>query len=181
MRPRVFIPGWGGSGPEHWQTVWQAQQRGSRRVELPDWWSPEPETWIAAIDRTVREVVATLGQPPVLIAHSLACVAVAAWAARHRAPVAGALLVAPADPERADAAAVLRTFAPVPLGRLPFPSRVVVSDDDPYVSLERATVFATAWGAELELVPGARHINVASGHGAWPEGLALLRQVVARA
>ena len=72
MRPRVFIPGWGGSGPDHWQTVWQGQQRGARRVELPDWFNPEPDLFVAAIDRTVREVVAATGQPPVLIAHSLA-------------------------------------------------------------------------------------------------------------
>jgi predicted alpha/beta hydrolase family esterase len=91
--------------------------------------------------------------------------------------LAGALLVAPSDVERADAAAVLREFGPVPRARLGFPAQVVVSDDDPYVELARARAFAEAWGAGLTVVPGAGHLNVASGHGEWPAGLELLRQL----
>ena len=179
MLPRVFVPGWGGSGPDHWQTRWQARTRGARRVEMPDWLAPDRTAWIAALERTVRAVGATHQRPPLLIAHSLGCVAVAAWAAQHRHPIAGALLVAPADLDRPTANPALRGFAPTPWGRLPFPSLVVVSDNDPHVSVDRARAFAAAWGSALELVPGAGHINVASGHGDWPEGLVLLRQLAA--
>ena len=30
MRTRLLIPGWGGSGPDHWQTRWQARFRGAQ-------------------------------------------------------------------------------------------------------------------------------------------------------
>jgi predicted alpha/beta hydrolase family esterase len=62
----------------------------------------------------------------------------------------------------------------MPLVRLPFPSVVVASSDDPYVTVERATTFATAWGSALKLVEGAGHLNSASGLGEWPAGYALL-------
>lgn len=180
IRPRIFIPGWGGSGPGHWQTLWQAQLRGSRRVELRDWLGADRATWIAGIDRTVRDTVADTGIAPILVAHSLGCIAVAAWAAQHRRPIAGALLVAPADPDAPSATSALRVFAPTPLAPLPFPSTLVTSDDDPYVSVERAREFASAWGSDLQILPGAGHLNVASGHGEWPDGLALLRALSTR-
>jgi predicted alpha/beta hydrolase family esterase len=65
-------------------------------------------------------------------------------------------------------------FAPVPLEPLPFASIVVSSDNDPYVALDRAREYAAAWGSTLHVLPGAGHINAASGHGPWPEGFALL-------
>lgn len=178
MRPRLFVPGWGGSGPDHWQTRWQSQMRGARRVEMPDWFAPDRARWIAALDRAVATIIRDTGARPLVIAHSLGCIAVAAWAEVQPVPrLAGALLVAPSDIERADAAAVLRDFGPVPLARLGAPAQVVVSDCDPYVEVERARGFAEAWGASFTIVPGAGHINVASGHGDWPGGLELLRQL----
>jgi hypothetical protein len=62
----------------------------------------------------------------------------------------------------------------MPLVRLPFPSIVVASTDDPYVTVDRATAFATAWGSRLTLVERAGHLNSASGLGDWPLGYALL-------
>lgn len=179
MRPRVFVPGWGGSGPDHWQTRWQARSRGARRVEVPDWFAPTRASWIAALDRTVRAARDAHQQPPILIAHSLGCLAVAAWVERQPSAVAGALLAAPPDVERDDTPAVLRDFAPMPRVRLPFPSLLVSSDDDPYITVARATELATAWGSQLTVIPGAGHLNASSGHGDWPEGLTLLRQLAA--
>lgn len=166
----VLIPGWGGSGPEHWQTLWQARLPQVRRVEMPDWLTPEPTSWVAALDDVVSEVVSVDRRAPFLIAHSLGCVAVARWAGERSRPVAGALLVAPPDLERPDAPPELRSFSPVPRHRLPFPTVVVASTDDPYASLEYSAALAAGWGAALEVLPGAGHINAASGHGAWPEG-----------
>jgi hypothetical protein len=87
--------------------------------------------------------------------------------------------VAPCDPEKHDAAAELRPFAPVPLARLPFPAHVVASTDDPFATAERSRTFADAWGAELALIGPAGHIATASGHGEWPEGRALLARLAA--
>ena len=58
--------------------------------------------------------------------------------------------------------------------RLPFPTIVAASRDDPYVAFERAIDMAKAWGAELADIGNAGHINTASGYGAWLDGERLL-------
>lgn len=88
-----------------------------------------------------------------------------------------ALLVAPADAEHAERP-LLHSFAPLPASPLGFPSIVVASDDDPYIRPARAVTLAATWGGRLVLLRGAGHINAASGHGEWPDGLALLGQLL---
>jgi predicted alpha/beta hydrolase family esterase len=85
--------------------------------------------------------------------------------------------VAPSDPEAAKFPSGTTGFAPMPLVRLPFPSVVVASSNDPFVTVSRAQTFATAWGSEFVMIGEAGHINGASGLGDWPEGLAFLRSL----
>ncbi len=82
--------------------------------------------------------------------------------------------MAPSDPAGPNYPRGPVGFDPVPRVRLPFPSIVVASDRDPYVSSDRAREYAAAWGSRLVMLPDAGHINVASGHGPWPEGFELL-------
>ncbi|HEU0013478.1 MAG TPA: alpha/beta fold hydrolase [Longimicrobium sp.] len=173
-RPILIVPGWTNSGPEHWQSRWEREMPGCRRVQQRDWDHPDRGEWIAALDNAVRAAPA----PPVLVAHSLGCLAVAWWAAAFPAPVHGALLVAPVDVEQADTPAELRSFGPVPIARLPFPSTVVASRSDPYAAFDRARAFAEAWGARLVDAGDAGHLNAASGHGPWPQGERLLRELL---
>jgi hypothetical protein len=168
--PILIVPGYRGSGPGHWQSLLAHELATARRVEMPSWTEPRRDAWVAALERAV----AACPRPPVLVAHSLGCVAVAHWAARSPRPVAAALLVAPCDVERPVLAGALRDFAPLPRTRLPFPSRIAASSDDPYLDLERAGDLAQAWGAPLAALGARGHINVASGFGPWPEGKALL-------
>lgn len=177
MTRYLIIPGWSGSGPDHWQTHWESTLDHAQRVEMPDWFSPRRAAWIAALDRAIHAAEV----PAILIAHSLGCLAVAHWARSGHHPVRGALLVAPADLDRVDCPASLRDFAPVPRARLPFPSRVVASDNDPYVTAVRAQQMAGDWGAQLTVMTGAGHVNAASGLGLWPEGRALLAALAALA
>ena len=65
----------------------------------------------------------------------------------------------------------------MPLQPLPFPSIVVASRDDRYVTMARAREFATAWGSELVDLGDAGHINSASGLGGWPAGYGLLQRL----
>ena len=102
---------------------------------------------------------------------------VAHWAAQYGHRIKGALLVAPSDVETARYAAFPTTgFGPMPLQRLPFPSKVVFSTTDEWVSPARARQFAAAWGSEAVDVGDAGHLNAASGYGPWPAGQALLAQ-----
>ena len=173
--PRVFIvPGLGNSGPGHWQSHFEALNPDFTRIEQREWESPARTDWVATLEHALAGE--DLGRV-VLVAHSLGCVTVAHWAARYGHAIRGALLVAPSDVETAHYAAFPTTgFGPMPLQRLPFPSTVVTSSTDDWVSPVRARQFADAWGSELVNIGAAGHINAASGHGPWPDGLALLRQ-----
>lgn len=169
------MPGFGGSGPGHWQTVWQRDLAQARRVEQADWDAPRLGAWLATL-----KGASDAAPGSVIVAHSLGCILLAhLLAERPAAPVAAALLVAPADVEsRCPAYEALREFAPIPLRRLPFPSTVVASSDDPFVSIERAAIFAERWGAPMIDIGPYGHVNVDAGFGPWPEGRAILDRLV---
>lgn len=170
----LILPGWQGSPADHWQSHWQQSLPTASRVEQLDWDNPDPYEWVANLDRRLAEVCT----PTILIAHSLGCITVARWAAQaagHVLPrVQGALLVAPADVERADCPQALRSFAPIVRQALPFPTCVVGSDNDPAASMPRVLELAQQWGSEIAVLPGAGHINVKSGFNLWEPGFAYL-------
>lgn len=171
----LILPGWQNSGPEHWQSLWEATH-GYRRVEQHDWLRPLRGDWIARLE----DVLLQRDAPAVLVAHSLGCLLVAAWAAHSRNAhlVRAALLVAPGDAEREALRPVLTSWSPIPLQKLPFKSMLVGSRNDPYCSLERAKAFAGAWGSDFIDYGNLGHINDESGLGAWSHGHELLVQIV---
>ncbi len=171
----LLLPGWQDSGPQHWQSLWQAQQ-GFQRVDQHDWMRPLRGDWIARLE----DVLLSLNAPAVLVAHSLGCQLVAAWAAhsRNTQRVRAALLVAPADVASQELRQMLNSWSPPVLHRLPFSSTVVASRNDPYCSFERASHFASHWGAALVDAGAAGHINAESGLGDWPTGQALLQALI---
>ncbi|WP_455774498.1 RBBP9/YdeN family alpha/beta hydrolase, partial [Burkholderia stabilis] len=59
-------------------------------------------------------------------------------------------------------------FGPVPHERLPFPTCVVASSDDPYGSIAFARGCARAWGSAFHDIGPRGHINADSGLGDWP-------------
>jgi hypothetical protein len=94
------------------------------------------------------------------------------------ARIKGALLVAPVDVDSKDAPKPLKDFAPTPRELLPFPSIVVASSNDPYVTMPRAREFARSWGSRFVDIGAVGHINGESGLGDWPEGKRLLRHLI---
>jgi len=172
--PVLMLPGYADSGYRHWQSQWERADPACRRVVQRDWLQPRLDEWLATLDREVAACAA----PPVLVAHSLACTLVAHWVARGAAGARAALLVAPSDTDMvAELQEEVRTFAPVPLVRLPFPSIVVASTSDPFAPMTRATAFAEAWGSRLVTIGDAGHINAETGFGPWPEGRRLLAEL----
>ena len=174
VQPIVIVPGWRNSGPGHWQSLWAEQLPGARRVEQDDWDTPRRDAWVGQLARTVTEAAAH-GNPVVVVAHSLGCIATAHLPPEVMQHIGAALLVAPADPERRG---VLADFAPVPYQPLPFRSLVVASSNDPYCPSRLAGAYARAWGSEFVRLNNAGHINVDSGHGPWPLGLGLLQSLL---
>ncbi|MDE2048197.1 MAG: serine hydrolase family protein [Betaproteobacteria bacterium] len=167
----LTLPGWLGSGAQHWQTRWE-RLHGDQRVEQHDWVTPQRGDWVARLEDVVLQQAA----PVVLAAHSLGCQLIAAWAAvsRSTARVRGALLVAPPDLMRDDIAPALQRWRPPALAPLPFGATVVASQNDPFCAFERSAELAQCWRAALVSAGPRGHLNAESGLGDWPEGRALL-------
>src|SRR5690606_33706910 len=166
VHPVLILPGYGGSGPEHWQTLWERAHPGFRRVEARDWDRPDRAEWVENLEAAARAA----GEGAILIAHSLACLQVVHWAAAHPESarrMRAALLVAPPDPESPAFPAAATGFSPLPMRPLPFRSLVVGSTNDPYAAPEFAENCARAWGARFASVGAKGHINAASGLGEW--------------
>lgn len=172
--PVLILPGWHNSDPDHWQSQWQATH-GHIRVQQHSWDRPLRGDWMMQLEEAVLQ-----HGPCVLVAHSLACVLVAAWAAHslnsHR--VKAALLVAPADTERQEMQQALHSWSPIVRERLPFASTLAASRNDPYCSFMRASALAHAWGSNMVDCGMSSHINTAAGLGDWPEGFALLQNLL---
>lgn len=174
----LLLPGWQNSGADHWQTHWQARY-GYQRLDQHDWQRPLRGDWIMRLEEALLARDAS-APPVVLIAHSLGCLLVAAWAtlSRQHHRVRAALLVAPPDVETPALAGVLRSWSPIALERLPFASRVVASSDDPYARLHRSVGWANAWGSACVCIGKAGHINAEAGFGPWEEGQVQLRALL---
>src|SRR5690606_13969368 len=142
------------------------------------WIDPDPDDWTD----TIVQAVELAERPVVFVAHALAVVALVQAAPRLPAGKArGALLVSPPDIElHPGAPEAMRSFGNVPRDPLPFPSLLVISSSEPYCSLERAADFAGAWGSDFHEAGDAGHIDTASGHGPWPEGLLMFTRLMQR-
>ena len=172
----LLLPGWMNSDAAHWQSRWE-QLHGWPRVDQNDWIWPRRGDWMARLD----EVVQAINAPLLLVAHSLGGHLVASWAAhsQHTARVVGAMLVAPPDTERDDLAPNLFSWRATPRQRLPFPSLVVISTNDPYCATTRAALMAADWGSACVSIGAHGHINGASGLADWPQGVELLQTLCA--
>ena len=169
------MPGYGGSGADHWQTHWE-RDLPANRFRPASWDEPDARDWADALSRVVSD-----GEGPVfLVAHSLGCLTAASWLARRGGGVVcGALLVAVPDPSgRAFPAAATAGGFGVVRRRLPVPVTVVVSENDPYATVGWTRDLAAVWGAETVGIGAAGHVNDASGLGAWPAGREILRGLV---
>lgn len=161
----VTVPGYRGSGPQHWQTAWERAHPSFVRFAPSSWDLPDPADWSAALDRAVSD------GPAVLVAHSLGCLAAADFARRHPARVRGVFLVAVPDPGAPAFPQAARSFAARPLGgALGVPALVIASGDDPFCSADRSSDIARAWGSGWASVGNLGHINSDSHLGEWTLG-----------
>jgi predicted alpha/beta hydrolase family esterase len=180
-RVRVLIvPGLHGSGPAHWQSWLQSQLRQAVRVEQDDWTTPDLARW----SRRIGEVVAREPEAPwIAVAHSFGCLALAhhlggqATIARRDVAsggIAGALFVAPAEPDR------FRVGDALPQRTLGVPSTMLASDTDPWMSADSAARWARQWGAGFINLGDVGHINADAGFGPLPRALRITQSMIRR-
>lgn len=177
----LIVPGLRDHVAEHWQTL--LAERLTRVASVPPMGREDLDCGarVAAIEAAMDAIEG----PVVIVAHSGGCVMIAHWAhvTRHAAKLRGALLATPPDFDRPMPAGypTLQALAasgwlPVPRARLPFPSLVAASRNDPLGSFVRVSELARDWGSELVDLGEVGHLNPASGYGEWP----LAEQLIAR-
>lgn len=174
MTHYFIVPGLGNSGTEHWQTHFEKTLPDAQRIEQEEWEAPSCAAWIATIDAALQRYDLS---NVVLIGHSLGCSAIAHWAEQYGKRVRGALLVAPSDMESPLYTFPIKGFDKMPTKHMDFKTILVASTNDPWVTLDRAALFAKDWGSTLVNIGNAGHINVAAGFGPWEEGLALVKML----
>ncbi|WP_454764166.1 RBBP9/YdeN family alpha/beta hydrolase [Cupriavidus campinensis] len=170
----LTVPGLHGSGPAHWQSRWEARFPGWQRIEQHDWARPSLPLWAERVSEGVSRALRVASRGAVLVAHSFGCLATLRQAALDPSGIAGALLVAPADPDKFGVGALL------PASRLPFPTILIASRNDPWMHQRTAFAWGTLWGSELIDAGQLGHINADSGLGDWLPGQAQLATLLQR-
>lgn len=166
----LLLPGLYNSGPAHWQSLWETEIRNVSRVQQTNWHQPDCQNWLSNLDQQIRDS----DEPLIIVAHSLGCALLAHWVqsslllSAETSKVRGALLVAPPDVAREEFPAP--SFSPMPTIRMPFPSKVIASENDPWCELDQAQLWARAWDAEFHCIGAKGHINGESGLGIWIQG-----------
>jgi predicted alpha/beta hydrolase family esterase len=179
MTPHLLIiPGLGDSGENHWQSFWLKKFTNSTKVIQDNWEEPQLEQWL----HNLNEAIQKLEEPTILVAHSLAVSLVMHWLSHNNNPnIIGAMLVAPADVDSPEHTPdFLRKFAPIPTSKLPFPSTVVGTENDTYMSIERGKELADDWGSDFVNIGKKGHINSDSNLEYWEEGQVFLEQLIAK-
>jgi predicted alpha/beta hydrolase family esterase len=174
----LIMPGLGDSGPQHWQYFWLQAYANSTKLIQQNWDQPLLDDWLSTMHATIVKI----NQPIVLVAHSLAVSLVLHYTKKFPSThIKGALLVAPADVESPfHTPPETHHFAPIPKHKLPFPNMLIASENDPYMDFNTSKKYAELWGSEFISMGKLGHINSASNLEYWPEGQALLAQLITR-
>jgi predicted alpha/beta hydrolase family esterase len=167
MATPLIVPGLHGSCAYHWQTWLEDRLPLARRVLQADWDKADIGQWADVLEKAIL----LQSDRVLLIAHSFGCLASVAAASRSASRIAGALLVAPSDTQR------FAIDERLVHAKLPFPSTLVASRNDPWMSFPRAQLWAECWGSRFVDVGHKGHINVASGYGPWPDVLPLIAEL----
>jgi len=177
----LIVPGLRDHMPAHWQTLLEQKLPHARcvpRMEHHDKLSCA--AWVTMLD----ESLAAIAGPVILVAHSAGVMIVVHWARRNRRSIKGALLATPPDfesplPDGYPTRAVLEQngWLPTPRERLPFPSIVAASANDPLGCYERVEALAQTWGSKVVNVGSVGHLNPASGYGEWTRAEEFIREL----
>ena len=167
----LIVPGLNNSDEKHWQTFWERSLPSTKRVQQRSWDNPQKEEWIAKLGETIEK----LNQDTIIVAHSLGVATTVMYLTQKKGKIPthikGAFLVSPSDVDNID---IIKSFAPMPLEKLPIPACVVASENDPFVSMDRAEFFANAWRASLFNAGKLGHINSVTDLREWEQGRAFL-------
>ena len=166
----LILHGWGGSDFPHWQSQLAshyAQNYGTVAFPLLDnCHFPSKNRWIKQLKALLREF-----KPDIVVCHSLANT-LWLWLCQDEAfmqeiAIKRLLLVSP--PSLNTEVETIKTFFPAPLPKSLYAQdvEIIVSDNDPYITLEEAQEIALHYHLKLHIIKNGGHINAQSGFGKW--------------
>ncbi|KVM83917.1 RBBP9/YdeN family alpha/beta hydrolase [Burkholderia stagnalis] len=178
----LIVPGLRDHVDDHWQTHLERRLPNARSVAPLERDKLSRAARVAALDAAL----AAIDGPVILVAHSAGVMITVHWARQATRAIQGALLATPADldepmPDGYPTMEALDAhgWTPVPTQRLPFPSLVAASRNDPLARFERVEALAAGWGSRLVDLGEVGHLNPASGYGEWPGAAALIAELLA--
>ncbi|ADV45501.1 RBBP9/YdeN family alpha/beta hydrolase [Nitratifractor salsuginis] len=164
----LLLHGWGGSDWPHWQ-AWLASEvaKDYGTVSFPLIQHPH----YPRLNRWRKEVLHHLEdfRPDTVVCHSLANTLWFHLAHREEIPYPVERLFLVAMPSLNTRLETISTFYPCPLPEQLYAKEIqlIVSDNDPYITVEEAEQIAEHYAIPLTVLPGAGHINAESGYGEW--------------
>lgn len=180
----VLVPGLRDHVEDHWQTHLEKKLDKVRSVPPLEHDKLSRDSRVAALDAVLSDIEG----PVVLVAHSAGVMITAQWARQHSRPIAGALLVTPPDfdfpmgePYPTQEQLQDNGWMPVPRQRLPFPSTVAASRNDPLADYRRVVGLAEGWGSQVLDLGEVGHLNPAAGYGYWPRAEELVQGLIEKA
>ena len=165
----LIVPGLRDHVSAHWQTLIALEI--PKSVTVPPLLQDKLDcsARVAALEATFQSI----DGPVVIVAHSAGVMITVQWQKRLNRVIQGALLAAYSSMETLEA----NGWFPVPKARLPFPSIVAASRNDPLASFERVSRIADAWGSQLVDLGNVGHLNPKSGFGPWPRAHELIAEL----
>lgn len=178
----LIVPGLRDHVEAHWQTHLERRLPNARSVAPLEADKLSRAARVAALDAALAGIDGRV----ILVAHSAGVMITVHWARQATRKIHGALLAAPADLESpmpagypAPDAIDANGWTPIPTERLPFPSIVAASRNDPLARFERVEALAAGWGGKLVDLGEVGHLNPASGYGEWQDAERLIEEVAA--
>jgi hypothetical protein len=170
--PVLIVPGVGGPQPGHWLEWLQAGLPEAHWLAHDAWDLPVLAHWAGRVKQAIRKS----SSPVWLVAQGFGCLAAVMAAVDQADCVAGALLVAPVDPEDYSAEGLLADndgITPrlpsisdlLPQTPLPFTTQLVAHADDASMRLVTSSQWAERWGSRLVLSSSLGGIDPESHRG----------------
>ena len=163
----LLLHGWGGSDDPHWQALLAgkiATNYGTVCFPLLDnCHFPSKNRWL----KQTKEIIARF-QPTTVVCHSLGNTL---WFWLCQEPNIPTLqrLIMVSPPSLNTTEKTIKSFFPcqIPNNIHAKNIELIVSDNDPWISIDESKEIADAIGANYTLIENAGHINADSGYGEW--------------
>ncbi|MFT7824607.1 MAG: alpha/beta hydrolase [Sulfurimonas sp.] len=163
----LILHGWGGSDTPHWQAELAAEiARDYGTVSFPlldNCHFPSKNRWVKQVKQILEEF-----KPDTVICHSLANT-LWFWLCEEDTMQRVERLFMVSPPSLKTEEKTIKTFFPAPMPAKLYAKKVrmIVSDNDPWVSVEEAEEIAAHYDIPLNVIENAGHINEDSGYGKW--------------